>query len=214
MIDGYDIEVRLLAVTGLCKPLISPPETIKTPEFEQLIEYAGRLCWDTTDKLGKNPRRIQEWVKAGHESVIEHASATFYIRASRVLTHELVRHRLASYSQRSQRYVKETEPRYITPPELQADKGNEHLHEIFEKAMREAWSAYGQLLGLGIKPEIARYVLPNACGTQIVMTMNFRELRHFIKLRTSDRALPEMRAVVTEIRRIMKDLAPKVFEDL
>ena len=214
MIGGYDIEVRLLAVTGLREPLISPTETTRTPDFEQLIEYAGRLCWNTTDKLGKNPRRIQEWVEAGHESVIEHASATFYIRASRVLTHELVRHRLASYSQRSQRYVKETKPRYITPTELQANKGNEHQHEIFEKAMREAWSTYGQLLGLGIKPEIARYVLPNACETQIVMTMNFRELRHFIKLRTSERALPEMRAVAGEIRRIMKELAPRVFEDL
>ena len=214
MIDGYDVEVRLLAVTGLCKPLISPPETIKTPEFEQLIEYAGRLCWDTTDKLGKNPRRIQEWIEVGHESVIEHASATFHIRASRVLTHELVRHRLASYSQRSQRYVKESEPRYIRPPELGAVTDNRTGYDTFEKAMREAWAAYRKLLKLGVKPEIARYVLPNACETQIVMTMNFRELRHFIKLRTSERALPEMRAVAGEIRRIMKEQAPKVFQDL
>ena len=212
MIDGYDIEVRLLAVTGLCKPLTSPFETIKTPEFEQLIEYAGRLCWDTTDKLGKNPRRIQEWVKAGHESVIEHASATFYIRASRVLTHELVRHRLASYSQRSQRHVKETEPRYIMPAELSAAGRN--CRDTFRRAMKDAWLAYQKLLNLGVKPEIARYVLPNACETQIVMTMNFRELRHFIKLRTSQRALPEMRAVAGEVRRIMKEQAPRVFQDL
>jgi len=212
MIDGYDIEVRLLAVTGLCKSLISPPETINTPGFEQLIEYAGRLCWATTDKLGKNPNRIQEWVEAGHESVIEHASATFYIRASRVLTHELVRHRLASYSQRSQRHVKETEPRYIMPAELRAAGRN--CQDTFHKAMKDAWLAYQKLLNLGVKAEIARYVLPNACETQIVMTMNFRELRHFIKLRTSERALPEMRVVAGEIRRIMKELAPRVFQDL
>lgn len=214
MIDDYDVEVKLLAITGLAAETQRKPGTQKTPDSEEIIEYSGRLCWDTTEKLGTNPERIQEWIQKGHESVIEHASATFYIRASRVLTHELVRHRLASYSQRSQRYVKEARPRYITPPEFQTDTGNEHQHEIFEKSMQSAWSTYGELLGLGIKPEIARYVLPNACETQIVMTMNFRELRHFIKLRTSSRALPEMRAVAGEIRRIMKEQAPNVFKDL
>ena len=214
MIEGYDIEVSLLAITGLCSSLISPNKTtIKTSDSEQLVEYAGRLCWDTTDKLGENLRRIQEWIEVGHESVIEHASATFYIKASRVLTHELVRHRLASYSQRSQRYVKETKRHYIKPPELSQVAQNK-ADDVFEKAMQEAWEAYGKLLRLGISAEIARYVLPNACETQIVMTMNFRELRHFIKLRTSERALPEMRAVAGEIRRIMKDVAPRVFEDL
>jgi thymidylate synthase (FAD) len=208
MIESYNIEVKLLAITDLRQPLrpstggpVNPPE--------EVIEYAGRLCWDTTDKLDTSPDRIQKWIEAGHESVIEHASATFYIRASRALTHELVRHRLASYSQRSQRYVKENEPRYITPPELGVG-----AHDIFEKAMEDAWEAYRKLLSIGIKPEIARYVLPNACETQIVMTMNFRELRHFIKQRTSKRALPEMRAVAGEISRIMKEQAPKVFEDL
>lgn len=213
MINSYNVEVKLLATTGLYQPTGPLPEALKKLHHsEELIEYAGRLCWDTTDKLGTNPKRIQEWIQVGHESVIEHASATFYIRASRAFTHELVRHRLASYSQRSQRFVKETEPRYIRPRELKDVPGNE-ANEIFEKAMQEAWGAYRKLLSLGIQPEIARYVLPNACETQIVMTMNFRELRHFIKLRTSDRALPEMRAVAGEIRRIMKEQAPKVFED-
>ena len=221
MINGYNVEVRLLAITGLCQPLRPFSEGLTSPPSEEVIEYAGRLCWDTTDKVGTTPDRIQKWIEVGHESVIEHASATFYIRASRVLTHELVRHRLASYSQRSQRRVKESEPRYVTPPELAATVTNENRHvansgarDTFEKAMQDAWAAYRKLLNLGIKPEIARYVLPGACETQIVMTMNFRELRHFIKLRTSDRALPEMRAVAGEIRRIMKELAPNVFEDL
>lgn len=213
MTEGYEVEVRLLAITDLREPLREQRESTYVSPSEEIIEYAGRLCWDTTDKLGTNPKRIQEWIEVGHESVIEHASATFYIRASRVLTHELVRHRLASYSQRSQRYVKETEPRYVRPAELGVNKENRAANDIFEKAMQEAWTAYDRLLNLGIKPEIARYVLPNACETQIVMTMNFRQLRHFIKLRTSERALPEMRAVAGEIRRIMKEQAPKVFED-
>ena len=178
MIDDYNIEVKLLAITGLLQPLSLSPSTPPSSPYEELIEYAGRLCWDTTSKLGSNSKRIQEWIKIGHESVIEHASATFYIKASQVFTHELVRHRLASYSQRSQRYVKETERRYIKPIEL-SQVADKRASDIFEKAMEEAWEAYGELLRLGIKPEIARYVLPNACETQIVMTMNFRELRHF-----------------------------------
>ncbi len=213
MINGYNIEVKLLAATGLSQPISLSPSTSTSLPCEELIEYAGRLCWDTTDQLGRNPQRIKEWIEVGHESVIEHASATFYIRASRAFTHELVRHRLASYSQRSQRYVKESEPKYIAPPELNLIESSETA-SIFKKAMREAWEAYNELLKLGVKPEIARYVLPNACETQIVMTMNFRELRHFIKLRTSEKALPEMRAVAGEIRRMLKELAPKVFNDL
>jgi thymidylate synthase (FAD) len=196
MTDNYDIEVKLLAVT---------------PDAEKLIETAGRLCWGTQDKTGTAPDRIQKWIDVGHESMVEHACATFRIRASRVLTHELVRHRLASYSQRSQRYVKETEPRYIEPPEI---KDNEAAHSQFQEAMKACWQAYGDLLAKGAKAEIARYVLPNACETQIICSWNFREIRHIIKLRTSKRALPEFRAVAAEIRRIVKEIAPQVFADL
>ena len=196
MMENYDIEVKLLAVT---------------PDAEKLIEMAGRLCWNTQDKTGMVPDRIQSWIGIGHESMIEHACATFFIRASRVLTHELVRHRLASYSQRSQRYVKETEPSYIEPPTI---KDNELAHRQFETAMTSCWQTYMDLLAEGIKPEIARYVLPNACETQIICTWNFREIRHIIKLRTSKRALPEFRAVAEEIRRIMNEMAPQVFQDL
>jgi len=196
MVDRYDVEVKLLAIT---------------PEAERLIETAGRLCWNTQQKTGTVPDRIQKWIEVGHESMIEHACATFYVRASRVLTHELVRHRLASYSQRSQRYVKEIEPRYIEPPEISSDQ---QAHQRFELVMRNCWQAYNELLAGEVKPEIARYVLPNACETEIVCTWNFRELRHIIKLRTSKRALPEIRAVANEIRAIMKEKAPQVFEDL
>lgn len=198
MVNGYDIEVRLLAVT---------------PEAERLIESAGRLCWDTQDKTGTVSDRIQKWIEVGHESMIEHACATFYIRASRVLTHELVRHRLASYSQRSQRYVKEDEPRYIKPPQ---DDGlvSVRANSAFDLAMRCCWQVYAILLSEGLRPEIARYVLPNACETQIICTWNFREIRHIIKLRASKRALPEMQAVASEIKRIAKEMAPQVFGDL
>jgi thymidylate synthase (FAD) len=128
------------------------------------------------------------------------------------LTHELVRHRLASYSQRSQRYVKETKSEYIKPPEVFGKDGTEK--EIFETAMQTAWDCYRKLLEAGVKPEIARYVLPNACTTEIICTWNFREIRHIIKMRTSPAALPEIRQVVGKIKAIMQEKAPAVFGDL
>jgi thymidylate synthase (FAD) len=192
----YDFEVRLLAIT---------------PDSEKLVEQAGRLCYASEDKTGTKADWLKTRIKQGHESLIEHASATFYIKASRALTHELVRHRIASYSQRSQRYVKETAPDYITPPEIAASK---EAVEAYQKAMDSAWENYRKLLETGLKPEIARYVLPNACATEIICTWNFREIRHIVKLRTSAAALPEMRAVATRIKEIMKENAPQVFGDL
>ncbi len=196
MAEKYDVQVKLLAIT---------------PEAERLIESAGRLCWATQDKTGTVPDRIQRWLEIGHESMVEHASASFLIRGSRAMTHELVRHRLASYSQRSQRYVRETEPSYLVPPEVGVSAA---AAEAYTRAMDAAWKAYGALLECGLKPEVARYVLPNACYTDIVCTWNFRELRHIIKLRTSPRALPEIRAVAEALRIIMKTEAPQVFADL
>lgn len=195
---SYDIEVKLLAITPGC---------------EKLVEQAGRLCYASGNKTGTNEKWLQTRIRQGHESLIEHASATFYIKASRALTHELVRHRIASYSQRSQRYVKESTPDYITPPELAADT-DKQAGEIFEQAMSAAWQSYRELMDAGVKAEIARYVLPNACATEIICTWNFREIRHIIRLRTSPAALPEMRAVAEEIKRIMKIEAPRVFDDL
>ena len=192
----YDVAVKLLAIT---------------PEAESLAEQAGRLCYASGDKLGTNEQWLQARIKQGHESLIEHASATFYIKASRALTHELVRHRIAAYSQRSQRYVKESAADYITPPELAE---GENTDSIFRESMAAAWDAYRRLLQAGVKPEIARYVLPNACSTEIICTWNFREIRHIIRLRTGPAALPEMRAVTNKIKEIMRQQAPKVFGDM
>jgi thymidylate synthase (FAD) len=196
MSDGYGVEVTLLAIT---------------PDAERLIESAGRLCWNTQDKTGTVPDRIQAWIDIGHESMIEHACATFSIRGSRAMTHELVRHRLASYSQRSQRYVRENEESYVLPPEVTAVDG---AGETYRNAMSAAWTAYRELQKQGLKPEIARYVLPNACYTEIICTWNFRELRHIIALRSTPRALPEIREVAKKLRDIMKSAAPQVFADL
>lgn len=193
----YDIEVKLLAIT---------------PDSENLLEQAGRICYDSLDKLGTHSNWLQSRIKQGHESLIEHAGATFYIKGSRALTHELVRHRIASYSQRSQRYVKESEAAYITPPELK--KTDPEAESDFHQAMSIAWDTYRKLLDKGVKAEIARYVLPNACSTEIICTWNFREIRHIITLRTSAAALPEFRDVAAKIKEIMTEQAPEVFGDL
>lgn len=194
----YNVEVKLLAIT---------------PGSEQLVEQAGRLCYASGNKLGTNDNWLMARIKKGHESLIEHASATFYIKASRALTHELVRHRIASYSQRSQRYVKESHADYITPPEI-SESSKSNVQEIYDQAMSTAWDSYRQLLAAGVKAEIARYVLPNACATEIICTWNFREIRHIVNLRASPAALPEMRIVAGKIKEIMKIQAPKVFGDL
>lgn len=192
----YAIEVKLLAIT---------------PESEMLVETAGRLCYASGQKTGTNRDWLSTRLRQGHESLIEHATATFYIKASRALTHELVRHRVGSYSQRSQRYVKEIKADYLTPPELEDTPG---ARAEYDQAMASAWKTYHSLLKLGVKAEIARYVLPNACATEIICTWNFREIRHILKLRTSPAALPEMRAVAAQIKAIMKREAPQVFGDL
>ena len=192
----YNTEVKLLSIT---------------PDAEELCETAGRLCYNSGDKLGTNDKWLESRIKQGHQTIIEHGSASFYIKCSRVVTHELVRHRIANYSQRSQRYVKESEPDYILPPEFEND---ENALKVFRLAMIDSWISYKYLLDKGYKPEIARYVLPNACMTEIICTWNFREIRHIIELRTSNAALPEMQEVANKIKYIMKEQCPKIFSDL
>lgn len=192
----YNTEVKLLSIT---------------PDAEQLCEIAGRLCYSSGDKLGTNDKWLESRIKQGHQTIIEHGSASFYIKASRVFSHEIVRHRIANYSQRSQRYVKESEPDYILPPEFEND---ENALKVFRRSMIDSWISYKYLLDKGYKPEIARYVIPNACMTEIICTWNFREIRHIIELRTSNAALPEMREVAGKIKDIIKEKCPKIFGDL
>lgn len=191
-----------------------------TPNPELVIANAARTCYDSPQKdLESSRKMIKAIVKSGHESCVEHATATFRLsEVSRVLTHEIVRHRLFSFSQRSQRYVKENEPSYVVPDCL-LDENNNSLEwqsakMIFQEAMAEAWHAYSELLKLGLKPEDARFVLPNACTTEIVMSGNFREYRNFLKLRLGPRAQWEIRKAANIILDKLYEIAPSCFEDL
>lgn len=184
-----------------------------TPNPELLIAKCASVCYDSKPKeIDAARKMIKALIKSGHTATIEHASVTFMIHGvSRVVSHELVRHRIASYCQRSQRYVDEHMPTYEIPDEL---IGNEAAMKVYVEQMESAWNAYSKLQMLGFKNEIARYVLPNATTTTICMTMNFRALRNFLKLRCSVRAQPEIRKMAYMILDTMIAIAPSCFEDL
>lgn len=178
------------------------------------VEAAGRaagICWDKEEKeeYGAFIKRV---VKKGHESVIEHVSFTFRIEGvSRALTHQLVRHRIASYSQRSQRYVDEGEFEYVMPPNVER---NEEARKLFVDFMEKSKELYDRLRGMGIRKQDARFVLPNACESKIVVTMNARSLRNFFHLRMARGAQWEIRKLAAKMFDLVHDAAPELFEDL
>lgn len=197
-----------------------------TPEPERAVASAGRLCYSaaTAAELKQSMpdeevgRLIRILVNSGHHSTLEHASFTFGIDGiSRACSHQLVRHRLASYSQQSQRYVRFSgEEGFIVPPRIAED--GESL-AVFNEAMRSALAAYERLVSLGEErglgretiQEDARFVLPNAAETRIVVTMNARELRHFFQVRCCRRAQWEINALAWWMRHLALGAAPRLF---
>ncbi len=184
-----------------------------TPDAEKLIEKAGRTCYLSFDKVNEesHKRFVRMLIKSGHESVLEHAYATFRITGgSRAFTHQIVRHRLCAFSQQSQRYVDEKGFSIITPPSIER---NEEAKRIFDDFIKGAKDAYVKLQSLGIKKEDARFVLPNAVESEIVISANFREWRHILRERCGKSAQWEIREVALEMLRILKRHAQTVFED-
>ena len=194
-----------------------------TPNPEEVIEQCGRTCYKSPEKDAETRAKfIAGIIHAGHTSVIEHATATFRITGvSRSLTHQLVRHRLFSFSQQSQRYVKETEPNYITPTSIKEDlaEGSDKkldpttraAHKIYDDCMQNCWRTYQTLIELGIKKEDARFVLPNAACTEICVSGNFREWYNFLNLRLDVHAQWEIRQLAWLILDKLMAIAPNVF---
>ena len=179
---------------------------------EDLLEYAGRVCYKTDTRDAR--KFLQARIREGHESLIEHASITFEIEGiSRACSHQLVRHRIGcSFSQESQRYVDMRGPiEFVVPPAIDA---NEDALEVYFKFLTIVEDVYDELRGMGIRKEDARFVLPNATQTRIVVTMNFRALRHFIKVRCDKAAQWEIRELATKMLHLAYDIAPSVFSDL
>lgn len=205
-----------------------------TGEPEKVIAASAKLCYSAVgvDEIQENltdeqtERFVNMLMSYGHESPIEHVSFTFGIEGvSRSLTHQLVRHRIASYSQQSQRYVKIEQFDYIIPPEIEQDS---KAKEIFVKTMKGCQNAYNQLVEIlkdkyinsgmnGISAEKkaiedARYVFPNACETKIIVTMNARSLMNFFRHRCCNRAQWEIRALADEMLKEVKMVAPTLFK--
>ncbi len=191
-----------------------------TPDPERAIATAARLCYAPVGAAELMETMPEERVRSvlttimssGHFSTLEHASYTFAIDGvSRVLTHQLVRHRLASFNQQSQRYVKFKDGfPFVTPPTIAE---NAEADAAFRALMNAAADAYQQLLDAGIPAEDARFVLPNAAETKIVTTMNVRELLHFFELRCCHRAQWEIQELACRMLELVRPTAPFIFMD-
>lgn len=196
------MKVELIAVTKYLRGNGTP---------EELLEHAGRVCY-RSEKRGEVGSFLQARIREGHESIIEHASLTFEISGiSRSCSHQLVRHRLASYSQESQRYVDMSNPEWVVPSAIADDPEARAVWERFTDQVRAAYQA---LRERRVRKEDARFILPNATATRIVVTMNFRELRHFFRVRCDRAAQWEIRALAKEMLRLAYQVAPFVFQDL
>jgi len=213
-----------------------------TPEAEKVVSAAAKLCYSKTGTQsileGLTDDKVESFIEKlaslGHESPIEHVSYTFAVEGvSRVLTHQLVRHRIASYSQQSQRYVKLEQFEYVVPPMI---KKNKKANDIFEKAMHEDQMHYNNLVetleksyiedylseGYSDKKskqmaekkaiEDARFVFPNACETKIIFTMNARTLMQFFKHRCCERAQWEIRELADQMLSLVKEVSPNLFK--
>jgi len=188
-----------------------------TPDPERVVAAAARLCYSAAgiDQLLEKSRSAQESLlkkilELGHFSVLEHASFSFGIEGiSRACSHQLVRHRIASFSQQSQRYVSHQE-RFdaVTPGSIAAQP---QLADRYEAFLNQAHQLYRELLDAGVPAEDARFVLPNAAATKLVMSMNGRELHHFFDLRCCRRAQWEIRLMATEMLRQVRKVAPVLF---
>ena len=191
-----------------------------TPDPERAIATAARLCYapvgasELMETMSEQRVRsvLSTIMGSGHFSTLEHASYTFAVDGvSRALTHQLVRHRIASFNQQSQRYVKFADGLATVKPASIA--ANEDAGAVFDEAIAVAIEASEKLLAAGVPAEDARYLLPNAAETKIVITMNVRELLHFFSLRCCNRAQWEIRDMAHRMLELAKPTAPYIFMD-
>jgi thymidylate synthase (FAD) len=183
------------------------------------IELYGRVCYKSEDKITPDTAKsfIKKILQSGHESVIEHEKITVRIICDRGVSHEIVRHRIASYSQESTRYCNYSENKFgneltlIRPFYWNQDP---EKYSIWQQTMQTIETNYNKLISMGARPEEARSILPNSLKTEIVVSMNLREWRHFFKLRTGIRAHPQMREIAVPMLEKFKNEVPVIFDDI
>lgn len=199
----FELFVELISYTNQPEAVVSlAARTTYTIEPPRLgVIHNGETDADT----------IRRVIGYGHYSVLEHANFTFMVKGvSRSLTHQLVRHRIASFSQQSQRYVKFDENNFVNIVQPAFD--SREAHKLFYNIMQRTNEAYTKLIDNGVPPEDARFVLPNATATNIMVTMNARELLHFFNLRCCNRAQWEIRELANKMLELVKVVAPTIFE--
>lgn len=204
----------------LIEPSVELMDEIDGQGLLKSIEKAGRTCYKSEANITDNSAKafVQKIIDNGHESVLEHEKITVKVICDRGVSHEIVRHRIASYSQESTRYCNYANERFgmeltfITPCFWKDPQYAEAL-EAWKKAMESSEKYYMELIRMGAKAEEARSVLPNSLKTEIVMTMNLREWRHFFRLRTSSKAHPQMRQIALMILKEFQNKIPVVFDD-
>lgn len=201
------------------RPAFEIMDDIDGAKILQKLERCGRVCYKSEDKIteGSAEKFIGMILKSGHESVLEHEKLTVKFICDRGVTHEIVRHRIASYSQESTRYCNYSKDKFgneltFIRPCFWADDSEEYA--VWKQAMEEIEKTYVKLISLGAKPEEARSILPNSLKTEIVCTMNLREWRHFFRLRTAERAHPQIREISVALLDELKKRIPVIFDDI
>lgn len=203
----------------IIKPSVEILDNITPVEVLKKLELCGRVCYKSEDKITDESavKFISNIIKQGHESVLEHVSFSVRFICDRGVTHEMVRHRIASYSQESTRYcnyskgqfngeITVIEPCFLVP-------GTEG-YDMWYKACQMAEQYYFSMLNWGCSPQEARAVLPNSLKTEIIMTANIREWRHFLKLRTSPATHPQMWEVADMLLTELNFILPSLFDDI
>lgn len=203
----------------IIKPSIEVLDELNGDEILKKIEKIGRVCYKSEEKITRESSKnfISNILKSGHESVIEHEKVSIRFICDRGVSHEIVRHRIASYSQESTRYCNYSKDKFgkeitVIKPLFWEEDSEEY--KIWYETMLHSEQAYQALIQLGAKPQEARSILPNSLKTEIVVTMNLREWRHFFKLRTATNAHPQMREIACMALAKLKQEIPIIFDDI
>lgn len=202
----------------IIEPIIKLEDNINGEEILKKIERIGRVCYKSEGNIreGSSEKFVANLINRHHESVLEHESISVRVICDRGVTHEIVRHRIASYSQESSRYCNYSNDKFGN--ELTFIKPcfwneNDEAYKTWENMMKNIEETYMKMIASGVTPQEARSILPNSIKTEIVMTMNLREWRHFFKMRCDKAAHPQMQEVANMILDIFKLNIPIIFEE-
>lgn len=203
----------------IVKPYFEFVEEVNAMDMIKRIERIGRVCYKSEDKITEKSagKFVQMIIKNGHESVLEHEKITVRIVCDRGVSHEIVRHRIASYSQESTRYCNYSDEKFcneitVIKPVFWSEDSKEY--QLWRETVKRVEESYMSLITMGASPQEARSVLPNSLKTEIVVTMNLREWRHFFRLRSSEKAHPQMREIACMMLIDFKKILPDIFTDI